>query len=150
MHRPHDQGTLTAIGCARARWLLIIAGPSLALSIGTVLALVFLPHPVPRTVTATQRLYLTYCAECHGADGRGSWRAALFLLRPGNLARPGTLAGLSDKYLLDLVRDGGAPIGKPGMPAFGYHLTDDQIRTVVEYVRTLSRPRTEEAPRPGR
>jgi cytochrome c oxidase cbb3-type subunit 3 len=135
---------------ARLRWLLIILGPSAFLLIGTVLALVFLPHPVPRTATAAQRLYLTYCAECHGADGRGSWRAALFLLRPGNLARPGTLAGLSDKYLLDLVRDGGAPIGKPGMPAFGYHLTDDQIRAVVEYVRTLSRPRAEEASRSGR
>jgi mono/diheme cytochrome c family protein len=134
---------------ARARWLLIIAGPSLALLIGSVLAVVFVPHPVPRTATGGQRLYLTYCAECHGADGRGSWRATLFLLRPGDLARPGTLAGLSDAYLLDLVKHGGAPIGKPGMPAFGYHLSDNQIRSVVEYVRTLSKPGPGDQPHRG-
>jgi len=28
-------------------------------------------------------------------------------------------------------------IGKPGMPSFGYHLTDDQIRDLVGYLRTL-------------
>jgi mono/diheme cytochrome c family protein len=99
-------------------------------------ALFFLPFPIPKTATPPQRLYLTYCAECHGADGRGSWRAKLVLLRPGDLTkshRP------SEDYLYGLVKDGGAPIGKPGMPAFGYHLTDEQIRQVVQYVRALSR-----------
>ncbi len=123
------------------RWLLIVAGPTLVLLVGSILALFFLPHPVPRTATPAQRLYLTYCAECHGADGRGSWRAALFFLRPGNLAEPRPLAGRSDEYLFGLVKDGGAPIGKPGMPAFGYHLSDEQIREIVEYVRTLSKTR---------
>jgi len=126
---------------ARSRWLLIIVGPSVILLIGTVLALILLPHPVPRNATPVQRLYLTYCAECHGADGRGSWRAALFILRPGNLTEPGVLAGRSDEYLFDLLKDGGAPIGKPGMPAFGYHLSDQQIRDVVEYVKAFAKPR---------
>jgi mono/diheme cytochrome c family protein len=130
---------------ARLRWLLIVVGPSVVLLIGSVLALAFLPHPVPRTATPAQRLYLTYCAACHGADGRGSWRAALFVLRPGNLADPHALAGRSDRYLFDLVRDGGAPIGKPGMPAFGFHLSDQQTRDVIEYVKTLSRPREKPA-----
>jgi mono/diheme cytochrome c family protein len=132
---------------ARLRWLLIIVGPSAILLIGSVLALLFLPHPVPRNATPVERLYLTYCAECHGADGRGSWRATLFLLHPGNLAQPRALAGRTDEYLVDLVKDGGAPIGKPGMPAFGYHLSDDEIRNVVDYVRTLSKPREREPAR---
>jgi len=123
---------------ARLRWLAIIVGPALVLLIGSILALLFLPHPVPRNATPAGRLYLTYCAECHGADGHGSWRAALLLLRPGNLADPRTLAALSDEYLFDLVKNGGATIGKPGMPAFGYHLTDEQIREVVQYLRTPS------------
>jgi mono/diheme cytochrome c family protein len=126
---------------AKLRWLLIIVGPSAILLIGTVLALLFLPHPVPRNATPVQRLYLTYCAECHGADGRGSWRATLFLLHPGNLAQPRTLDGLTDEYLFNLVKDGGAPIGKPGMPAFGYHLSAVEIRNVIEYVRTLPKSR---------
>jgi mono/diheme cytochrome c family protein len=128
-------------GAARLRWGLIILGPSLFLLIGSVVALVLLPHPVPKTATPAQRSYLTYCAECHGADGRGSWRATLFLLRPGNLADPRSTASRSDEYLADLVKHGGAPIGKPGMPAFGYHLSDAQIQSLVDYVRTLSRPR---------
>jgi mono/diheme cytochrome c family protein len=110
--------------------------------VASVLTLLFLPHPVPRGATPAQRLYLSHCAECHGANGHGSWRATLFLLQPGNLADPRVLAPLSDEYLFNLVKDGGAPIGKPGMPAFGYHLSDEQIREVVRYVRSLSRAPT--------
>jgi cytochrome c553 len=130
-----------ALPSARLRWLLIVVGPSLILLVGSALALIFLPHPVPRHSTPVQRLYLTYCAECHGADGRGSWRATLFFLRPGNLTDPRALAGLSDDYLFGLLKEGGAPIGKPGMPAFGYHLTDQQIRALIEYVKSMARTR---------
>ncbi len=118
---------------------MIVAGPALVLVIGSVLGLLFLPHPVPRTATPPQRLYLTYCAECHGASGHGSWRATLFVLRPGDLAHPKTLPRLADEYLFDLIKHGGATIGKPGMPAFGYHLSDEQIREVVRYVRTFAK-----------
>ena len=114
-------------------------GPPLALLVASVLALLFLPHPVPRDAPPAQRLYLSRCAECHGANGHGSWRATLFLLRPRNLADPRRVGPLSDAYLFDLVKNGGAPIGKPGMPAFGYHLSDEQIREVVRYVRSLPR-----------
>ena len=122
----------------RARWLLIIAGPALVLLVGSALTLLFVPHPVPRNATAAQRLYLGHCAPCHGANGHGSWRATLLLLHPGDLADPRVLGPLSDEYLFDLVKHGGAPIGKPGMPAFGYHLSDEQIRAVVGDVRALS------------
>jgi mono/diheme cytochrome c family protein len=116
----------------------VVLGPAVALVLGSGIALLFLPHPVPKTATPTQRRYLTYCAECHGANGHGSWRATLFLVRPGNLADARTLAGKSDEYVFELVKHGGAPIGKPGMPAFGYHLSDEEIRGLVAYVRGLS------------
>jgi mono/diheme cytochrome c family protein len=120
------------------RWLAIVAGPAAVLVVGSVLALLFLPHPVPRNATPAQRLYLTYCAECHGANGHGSWRATLFLLRPGDLGDRRALSSLSDPYLFDLIKHGGATIGKPGMPSFGYHLTDEQIQELVRYLRTLA------------
>ncbi len=126
---------------ARFRWVIIVVGPTVLLLIGSVLGLLFLPHPVPRNASPAQRLYLTYCAECHGANGHGSWRAVLFLLRPGDLGDPRTLARFSDDYLFGLVKEGGAPIGKPGMPAFGYHLSDGQIRELVQYLRMLSHRR---------
>ena len=97
------------------------------------------PRPRPGAERA-ERLYIGLCATCHGVDGRGSWRAALFLVRPGNLADPGLGRARSDQYLFDLIKDGGAPIGRPGMPAFGSTLSDDDIAALVQFVRRLPAP----------
>ena len=129
------------LGRVKAKWLLVILFPTLLLMAGSVLALLFLPHPVPRTATAVQRAYLTHCATCHGANGRGSWRATIFFIRPGNLADREAMSRLSDDYLFNLIKNGGATIGKPGMPAFGYHLSDAEIRALVAHVRMLSAPK---------
>jgi mono/diheme cytochrome c family protein len=128
---------MTSHAVERMKWVMIVAGPAVVLVVASLLALTWLPHPVPRNATSAQRLYLQYCAGCHGADGRGSWRATLFLVHPSNLADPRLLPARSDEYLFDLLKHGGATVGKPGMPAFGYHLADQQIRELVRYVRTL-------------
>jgi mono/diheme cytochrome c family protein len=95
--------------------------------------------PPPAGAARGERLYYAYCVECHGRDGRGSWRAALFLLRPGSLADPSPMATHTDQYLFDMIKHGGAPVGRPGMPAFGYHLSDADTQTLVAYLRTLPR-----------
>lgn len=95
------------------------------------------PRP-PSGASPGQRLYYAFCAECHGVDGRGSWRAALFLLRPGDLADPARMRAHSDQYLFDIIKHGGAPIGRPGMPAFGAQLGDADIQELVGYIRRLS------------
>ena len=100
------------------------------------------PRP-PVGASRAHRLYYAYCVQCHGEDGRGSWRASLFLLRPGDLANP-AVAAQPDRYLFDIIKHGGASIGRPGMPAFGAQLSDDDIKLLVEYVRQLS------TSRPGR
>ena len=92
------------------------------------------PRP-PAGASRGERLYYAYCAQCHGVDGSGSWRAALFLLRPGDLAERSR--GESDRYLFDIIKQGGSPIGRPGMPAFGYQMTDADIEALVAYIRTL-------------
>lgn len=92
----------------------------------------------PRGASRGERIYYALCASCHGVTGRGSWRAALFLVRPGDLTDSAHLQASSDQYLFDLVKTGGAPIGRPGMPAFGAALSDEQIREVVQYIRSLS------------
>ena len=93
------------------------------------------PRP-PAGASRGERLFYAYCVECHGVDGRGSWRAALFLLKPGDLAQRSR--GEADRYLFDIIKQGGAPIGRPGMPAFGYHMSDADIELLVAYVRTLA------------
>ena len=92
----------------------------------------------PAGASRGERLYYAYCAECHGVDGRGSWRASLFLLRPGNLGDRARIAAESDQYLFDLIKHGGATIGRSGMPAFGAQLSDDDIKLLVAYVRQLA------------
>jgi mono/diheme cytochrome c family protein len=88
-----------------------------------------------------ERLYLGLCSTCHGVDGQGSWRAALFLIRPGNLGAGGAVSRRTDEYLFDIIKHGGAPIGRPGMPGFGATLGDADIKALVPYVRGLGRPR---------
>jgi len=125
----------------KAKWLLVILAPTLMLLAGSVLVLIFRPHPVPKTATAVQRAYLTHCATCHAANGRGSWRATIYFIRPGDLTDREAMSRLSDDYLFGLTKNGGATIGKPGMPAFGYHLTDSEIRALIAHVRMLSAPK---------
>ena len=93
------------------------------------------PRP-PANAPRAQRLFYAYCVQCHGADGRGSWRASLFLLRPGDLTDQ-RVAAESDRYLFDLIKNGGATIGRPGMPAFGAQLSDGDIALLVAHVRSL-------------
>ena len=123
----------------RRAFAAIVAGLGLALG-GTAVALVLAPlPPSPRGPEPGRTLYQTHCATCHGAAGRGdSWRARLLFLRPGDLSSP-TLSPLPDRYLVELVRHGGSGFGKPGMPSFGFVLTDAEIDAIVQYVRALAR-----------
>jgi mono/diheme cytochrome c family protein len=116
-----------------------LAGVALALA-GAAVALVLSPVPrSPRGPEPGRTLYQAHCATCHGAAGRGdSWRARLLFLRPGNLASP-AVASLPDRYLSDLIRHGGSTFGKPGMPAFGFVLSDAEIEALIQYVRSLPR-----------
>ena len=120
----------------------IVVGLIAALSLAALLIAIFQHDvPPPPGAPAGQELYVRFCASCHGRSGSGSWRATLSLIRPGNLAHRSRMQGLSDQYLADLIKHGGAPIGKAGMPAFGFHLTDDEVRELVAYLRSLSTSR---------
>jgi mono/diheme cytochrome c family protein len=116
-----------------------LAGAAVALA-ATAVALLQAPvPPSPRGPEPGRTLYQAHCATCHGAGGRGdSWRARLLLLRPGDLASP-AMASLPDRYLAGIVRHGGSTLGKPGMPSFGFVLSDAEIEAVVQYVRSLPR-----------
>jgi len=96
----------------------------------------------PPGASRSERLYYAFCVECHGRDGRGAWRAALFLIHPGDLSDlsdQSRMSPRSDRYMFDIIKHGGAPFGRPGMPAFGFHLSDADIEAVVAYLRELPR-----------
>jgi mono/diheme cytochrome c family protein len=117
--------------------VLAVAIAAVGLFTGGLAWLLDTPKPPPGADRA-QRLYVAFCASCHGEDGRGSWRAALFLVRPGDLTNRAVIGPRPDPYLFDIIKHGGSPIGRPGMPAFGTTLSDDDITLLVRYVRTLA------------
>jgi mono/diheme cytochrome c family protein len=122
--------------------ILVLAIAGIGVFTGGLAWLLTDPRP-PAGASRGERLYYAYCVECHGRDGRGSWRAALFLLRPGNLADSARMSTHADQYLFDIIKHGGAPLGRPGMSAFGYHLGDADIDALVAYLRTLARAGSE-------
>lgn len=95
------------------------------------------PTP-PSGASRGARLYYAYCVTCHGTDGGGSWQAMLFLIRPGDLADAARMSQHADRYLFDIIKHGGAPFGRPGMPAFGYHLGDADLDALVVHIRRFS------------
>ncbi|MBI2217224.1 MAG: cytochrome c [Candidatus Rokubacteria bacterium] len=114
---------------------LVVAVAVVAL-LATVLMTVFQPGSVPAGAGTAERLWVVHCAHCHGVDGKGSWRATLFLIRPGDLSDPASARQSSDQYLFDIIKHGGSPIGRPGMPGFP-HLSDPEVHALVRYLRSL-------------
>lgn len=91
---------------------------------------------------AGKQRYDLFCSSCHGATGKGDGPAAAALTpKPRNHADGRYMNALTEKYLFDIIRGGGASVGKsPLMPAWGSQLKDQDIWNVVAYIRTLAAP----------
>lgn len=90
---------------------------------------------------AGRALFEDNCMPCHGAEGRGDGPGAEVLSpKPRDLTDPGVQASLTDARITQVVKAGGKASGmSDAMPAFGGTLSDEQVRTVVVFVRTLKR-----------
>jgi mono/diheme cytochrome c family protein len=97
-----------------------------------------------------RKLYASYCATCHGDNGRGDGTAAKSLpAKPADHTNGAVMNQLNDKFLLDVISKGGGAVGKSTfMPAWSGALNDKQIRDLVAFIRTLAVPpyRTDAAP----
>jgi putative heme-binding domain-containing protein len=76
---------------------------------------------------AGKKLFDSNCAGCHGLDARGGEHAP-------NIATTPELQRMSDEQLFGIVHDGAA---SGTMPAFGAILSDDKIKAVGAYLRSL-------------
>ena len=107
-----------------------------------------IPAPTPSAPTGSLRgdaargaqLYATYCATCHGAEGKGDGPAAGPLTpKPANHADHVYLGTLSDEHLYQVISKGGASVGKsPLMAPWGGVINDQGIRDLVAFIRKLS------------
>ena len=77
-------------------------------------------------------IYKAKCLMCHGPDGMANNPAGKALKAP-SFKDPAVIKA-SDAELFAAVKN-----GKGKMPAENGKLTDDQIKTVIKYVRTLEK-----------
>ncbi len=89
-----------------------------------------------------KKIYLTYCAACHGESGKGDGLAAgSMAVKPADHTNGEVMNKQSDQFLFDIISKGGAAVQKsPMMPGWGGQLKENQIRDVVAYIRSLPTP----------
>lgn len=78
-----------------------------------------------------------YCARCHGETGHGDGAdAATLKAHPRNFTDCATMTKISDQTMFKAIKEGGASVGvSKEMPAWGSSLGDDEIHSVMNYVR---------------
>ncbi len=89
---------------------------------------------------AGARLYATYCASCHGPEGKGDGPVAASLQpRPANHTDRSYMGTLSDEQLYKVISQGGASVGKsPLMAPWAGVVNEDGIRDLIAFIRKLS------------
>lgn len=87
--------------------------------------------------------YTERCLFCHGEEGRG-WSLQSRAPRPPvpvpDLSDPGFMRRFTGQDLFKVIKEGGTRMGKSRfMPPSGRWLSDDDIRDVITYIRSLER-----------
>src|SRR6516164_7997581 len=78
------------------------------------------------------------CAQCHGASGKGDTKMGK-MLNAMDLTDPKKQASFTDSQAATAIKNGIKQNGKTTMKAFGGKLSDDEIKALVGYVRTLKK-----------
>ena len=87
-----------------------------------------------------KKVYDTYCATCHGKQGKGDGPGAAALKpKPRDFTDKNYMEKLKDDYLFKIISDGGASVGKsPLMPAWKTSIKKEDINNVIAYIRTFA------------
>lgn len=95
--------------------------------------------PSDALVDRGEELYQANCASCHGSDlaGAPNWRTPN---EDGSFPPPpqdssGHTWHHPDQVLIGIIRDGSA-FPESRMPAFGDQLSDDDIKAILEFIKT--------------
>jgi cytochrome c oxidase cbb3-type subunit 3 len=83
--------------------------------------------------------YRTYCWQCHGMTGNGMGiNVRDMSVQPRDHTDAKTMSALSDEDIFKAIKEGGQSVNKSIlMPPWGDTLTDEEIRGLVQYLRTL-------------
>jgi len=84
---------------------------------------------LPAVAQDAEALYKSKCQVCHGADGKGTAAGQKMGVRDFHSPE---VAKETDAQMIEVTKK-----GKGKMPAFDGKLTDDQIKSLIKYIRTL-------------
>ncbi len=103
-----------------------------------VIAALLLARPVTLFAADAKANWEANCIPCHGKDGKAD-TAMGKTLKAKNLTDPKVQAEFSDAKAAESIRNGVKENGKVTMKAFGGKLSEDEIKALVAYVRTLKK-----------
>lgn len=78
------------------------------------------------------------CIPCHGKEGKADTTMGK-ALKAKNLTDPAVQAAFTDDKAVESIKNGVKENGKTTMKAFGDKLSEDEIKALVSYVRTLKK-----------
>ena|SRR5271157_6586575 len=81
-------------------------------------------------------VYDDKCSGCHGPSGKGDGPAGK-MLQPPPQDFATALKGKTDDYIKKIIKEGGAANGKSANMPPSSDLTDDQIKSLVAYIKHL-------------
>ncbi len=99
------------------------------LSVLVVLGFMMATRPALAVADDAEALYKSKCQVCHGPDGKGSAAGQKIGVKDFHSSE---VAKQSDEELFNTTKQ-----GKGKMPAYDKKLTDDQIKQLVKYIRSL-------------
>lgn len=87
----------------------------------------------PLALAQPAEIYLNYCGRCHGDEGNGKGKIAIYLDPfPRDLTKAGFMNSKTEERLINSIKTG---VGGTSMPAWGRVLTEEQVRGVFEYIQ---------------
>jgi mono/diheme cytochrome c family protein len=116
--------------------------PSSAAAIAIMLASASIPTVVRAAevdLKAAASNFSDSCVDCHGESGKGNGKKAADLkTKPADYTDCAKMSKFTDDYLFNVIKNGGKAEGKSKeMPDFGKAYDDDEIHSLVAYVRTF-------------
>ena len=94
------------------------------------------------SLASGESVYTANCSSCHGARGQGDGPLSAGLQpQPAKHADGVYMNALSNDHIYKVIDKGGASVGKSSMMApWGTSLSEDEINSLIVFIRTLADP----------
>lgn len=95
---------------------------------------------------SSDALFHDTCARCHGPQGFGDGPDGQTLVtKPRNFHDCEIMAKDSNEFVFNEIKGGSASVGRSNdMPSWGEALTDDEVRSLIAYVRHFCPGKTQQ------